>query len=426
MIAAIASVGLTLWLGALPAHPDPDDLTQAASAPKDGPLLDARKAIDREDWDEAADKFRAFLDGHPNAPQAPEARFWAGFCLVKLDENEEAVEMLQPFTDALAGDKWADDALLQIGKAYRSLGKESDALASWKRHLEKYPQSVWRAEVMLSMIDMLFHAADLTGCLAYCRQLTEEVHNRDSTTEARYVGAYCLNALRKFEESEAWTDRLFDPESPMEEAWRRLLGAQRDLLRGQIDSALNTMNSIANDFPDLDLEERQDLLLKTSYLLRVNGRADRACELIQAEILLSSGRPEDDVDSLLDELESSFGGGRRADFLTALGRLSVDPKAPVVVRVAARDHHAQALTDDEHPEKAEAMLRESLAVETAEFPRCRAALKLSDILAGNLDRRADAIKLLDQIRANLKRRDLGNELHEAADRYRKQVDGDGQ
>jgi tetratricopeptide (TPR) repeat protein len=213
MIATIASLALTLWLVALPAHPSLDEPPQAKSTPKDDPLVDARKATDREDWDEAAAKFRAFLDGHPNAPEAPEARFWAGFCLVKLGEHEEAVEVLNPFTD-----------------------------------------------------------------------------------------------------------------------------------------------------------------------------------------------------------------DRRAEFLTALGQLSGDMKAPVVVRVSARDRRTQALSDDEHPEEAEAMLREALAAETAEFPRCRAAMKLADILADELDKPDEAVKLLDQLRTNLKRRDLSNELREASDRIRKQAE----
>ncbi len=195
MIAAIASLGLILWLGALPAHPSLDGTPQAKSSAKVDPLVDARRATDREDWEEAALKFRAFLDAHPDAPQAAEARFWAGFCLVKLGENEQAVAMLNPFTDALAGDKWADDALLQIGKAFQALGKDDDALASWRRHLEKYPHSVWRTEVTLAIIDLLFdHANDLTACLSYCRQLTQEVQDKDGTTEARYLGAYRLSA----------------------------------------------------------------------------------------------------------------------------------------------------------------------------------------------------------------------------------------
>jgi len=420
MIAAIASLGLVLWLGALPGHPSPDDPPQAKSAPKDDPLADARGATDREDWDEAAQKFRAFLDAHPDAPQAPEARFWAGFCLVKLGENEEAVELLNPFTGALAGDKWADDALLQIGKAFRALGKELDALASWKRHLEKYPQSVWRTEVTLGIIDLLFeHDHDLTACLSYCRQLTQEVQDRDSTTEARYLGAYCLSALGKFDESEAWADRQFDPGNPLEEAWRRLLVAQRDLLRGRVDSATGIVDSLATDFPDLDQDGRQDLLLKMTYILRQNGRSDRARELLLAELLQSSSLAEGQVDALLEELEAAFGVDRRADFVTALGRLASDRKAPVMVRVAARDRHAQALVDDEHAEKAEAMLREALAAESADFPRCRAAMKLAAILADDLEKTGEAVKLLDELRAKLKRRDLINELREASDRYRK-------
>jgi hypothetical protein len=126
----------------------------------------------------------------------------------------------------------------------------------------------------------------------------------------------------------------------------------------------------------------------------------------------------------LDELESAFGDDQRADFLTVLGHLSGDRMAPVVVRVLARDRHAEALTDDERPKEAETMLREALAAETAEFPRCHAALKLAEILADDLDERDDAAKLLDQIRSTLKRRDLINELRETADRYRKPAQGD--
>jgi tetratricopeptide (TPR) repeat protein len=424
MIAAIVFLTLHFRPEGSPTSRTSDDPPKAASPSKDDPLAEARGATDREDWSEAADKFRAFLDAHADAPQAPEARFWAGFCLVKLGENEKAVEILNPFTQALANDKWADDALLQIGKAFHGLSKQEDALAVWKRHLEKYPQSVWRTEVSLEIIDLLFNdVTDMAACLSYCQRLTEEVQDRGSTTEARYLGAYCLNALRKFDESEAWASRLFDPESPLEEAWRRLLGAQRELLRGQVDSALGMVDSIAADFPDLDQDGRQDLLLKTAHVLRFNGRADRARELLQAELVNSAGRPQDNVDSLFEELEAAFGDDRRADFLAALGRLSGDRKAQVVVRVSARDRHAQALKDDDLAEKAETMLREAIAAETAEFPRFRAAMKLAEILADDPAKREDAPKVLDQLRANLKRRDLINQLLDASNRHRKQAEG---
>ncbi len=421
MIAATASLALMLCMGAPPAPGVGDDATKAATRPKDDPLADARGATDREEWGDAAEKFRAFIKAHPGDPQAPEAQFWAGFCLVKLGENEQAVEVLDPFRDKLAEDKWADDALLQIGKALHGLGKEEEALSAWKRHLEKYTQSVWRNEVLLAIIDLLFHhATDLNACLAYCVQLTEEVKDKGSTTEARYMGAYCLNALRKFAASEAWADRQFDPESPLEEAWRRVLGAQRDLLRGRVDSALGAVDSSAADFPDLDQDGRRDLLLKTTHVLRFNGRADRARELLEAELVGSSGRPQGDVDSLLDELEATYGDDRRVDFLAALGHLVGDRKVAIVVRVTARDRHAQGLKDDEHADQAEALLRAALSSETAEFPRFRAALKLAEILADDPAKRDDATKVFDGLGTDLKRRDLIHQLQVASARYRQQ------
>jgi tetratricopeptide (TPR) repeat protein len=378
-----------------------------------------------DDPPNALEKFQAFLGAKPEAPQATEARFWAGFCLVKMDENEKAVEFLKPFAEALAKDKWADDALLQLGNALHGQGLDPEALAVWKLHLEKYPDSVWRTEVSLNIVDLLFyHATDLAACLSVCERLTNEVDDRGATTEARYLGAYCLNALRRFKESEAWADRLFDPESPVEEAWRRLLVAQRDLLLGRAESSVAAVESLAGDFPDLDQSDRQDLLLKTTYVLRSRGRADRARELIMAELIRSSGRPEDEVDALLDELETIIGDDQETEYLAALGRLSDDPKVPIVVRVLALDRHAQALFDSERGHEAESILRKVLASESAEFPRFRAGLKLAEILSEDPARRDEATKVVDQTRSGLKRRDLIHQLQAASDRHRKRVEAD--
>jgi hypothetical protein len=44
-------------------------------------------------------------------------------------------------------------------------------------------------------------------------------------------------------------------------------------------------------------------------------------------------------------------------------------------------------------------------------------------LADDIEKPDQAVILLDQLRANRKRRDLVNDLREASDRYRKQVEG---
>jgi tetratricopeptide (TPR) repeat protein len=425
MITAIATLALIFSPSVSLPGLFADDPPKAEAPPEGDPLAEARAATHREDWDDAVEKFRAFLDAKPKAPQAPEARFWAGFCLVKMGENEKAVEILQPFTEALAKDKWADDALLQLGNALHGQGLEPEALAAWQLHLEKYPESVWRTEVSLNLIDLLFYnVTDHAACFAVCERLTKEVDDREATTQARYLGACCLNAMNKFKESEAWADRLFDPESPLEEAWRRLLGAQHDLLLGRVESSLAAVESLAGDFPDLDQNDRQDLLLKTTYVLRSSGRSDRAAELLTAELVRSAGRPEDEVDALLDELETIFGDDRELEYLAALRRLADDSKVPIVVRVSALDHHAEALVESEREREAEAMLRNVLVSETAEFPRFRAGLKLAEILLDEPARRDEGIKVIEQVRSGLKRRDLIHQLQVASDRHRKREEAD--
>ena len=75
----------------------------------------------------------------PVTRAAAEARFWIGFSLVKSDEFEEAIRELEPFESTLAQDKWADDALLQLGHAYRGHDDDNKALAVWKRLRAEVP-----------------------------------------------------------------------------------------------------------------------------------------------------------------------------------------------------------------------------------------------------------------------------------------------
>ena len=330
-----SSMILAIMLVPGPSRPD-DDPPVAQEAPAQDPLADAKALRDREEWSEAGAKFREALEKEPDGPAAPESRFWAGFCLVKVGENGPAAEILAPFEGRLAEDTWADDALLQLGHAYLGHGEKARALAAWTRQLEKYPESVWRLEVMLKIVDLHFsHAEDFPACLAACERVVSEFPDRGSTAEARYDGAYCMNVLRRFADSEQWAEKNFDPENSLEEAWRRVLGVQRDLLRGRVAAALAAVDSLDRDFPDLDQGDRQDLKLRTTHMLRYNGRADRARQLLLDELGRSTGRPQDEVSTLLDELAEIIGDDRRVDFLEALARLSDDPTTPLVVRVAA-------------------------------------------------------------------------------------------
>jgi tetratricopeptide (TPR) repeat protein len=396
----------------------------------DDPLAEAKGFRDREEWAEAGAKFREVLDKEPNGPVAPEARFWAGFCLEKLGEHKDAAALLGSFETTLADNTWADDALLQLGLAYLGDDDKAKALAVWTRQLSKYPDSVWRLEVMLKMVDLHFiHLEDFPACLAAAERVVAEFPDRESTTEARYAGAYCLNVLRRFTDAESWAEKNFDPESPLEEAWRRVLGAQRDLLRGKVEQALDAVGSLDNDFPDLDQGARQDLKLRTTHMLRYNGRADRARQLLLDELAHSTGRPEDEVDSLLDELSEIIGDDRRADFSATLARLVDDPGSPLIVRVAARERRARLLIDDREVEPAVALLRLAIEKDAVEYARVRAALTLAEILCepakdneGNPKyvRRNDhvgAAKILSDLLPTVGRRDLAHQVRKAAEKY---------
>jgi tetratricopeptide (TPR) repeat protein len=376
--------------------------------------------VQREEWAEAAAAFRAVLEHRPpEVPEVPEARFWAGFCLVKLGDYEPAAAMLRPFEEELSSDRWADDALVQLGRADVALGRPAQALANWKRHLERYPESVWRTEVTLGIIDVLFyHASDVAECHGYCERLVGEVADRGATGEARYLGAYCLNALRRFADAEAWADRLFDPESPLEEAWRRLLELQRDLLRGRIESALAAVDSLASDYPDLDPASRRDLLSRASQVLRFNGRADRARELLLDELRRGTGLSADEVASLLAELAQLFDPEHRASYLGALGALADEPAAPVVARVTAREWLVQGYREDGRSAEAADLLRGRLAGEPTEFGRVRGGLQLAEVLADDLGDRGGAASVLEELQPGLRRRDLARRVQEAIEGYR--------
>ena len=396
---------------------------QAPGPPPSDPLAEGRALAEKEEWAEAVEKLRAVLRAHPDAPQAPEARFWVGFCLVKQGEDAEAIETLRPFETTLSQDTWADDALLHLGSAYHSKGDADLAIAAWKRLLDKYPESVWRSEALLKIVDILFNdSADYAACLPYCERVVKEVSDPEASSPARLCGAYCLNALRRFDDAERWADQWLDRGHAHEEAWRRVLAAQRDLIQGHPDAAMATLEAIEADFPDLDEGARLDILLQTASVLRKHGHPDRARTLLGAEFRRPSRRAEDDFSALLEALSQTFGPDHRADFLDALSDLSTDPKVPMPIRVAARDRHAQALREDDHDDRAADLLRKALADEPSEYGRVKAAIALANLLAEAKEDRTNAARVLADLLPRLRRRDLAHQVREELAKYRTQPD----
>jgi tetratricopeptide (TPR) repeat protein len=383
-------------------------------APPD-PLGEAKAIMAQENWKAASNAFLKYLRKQPTSPQAAEATFWVGYCLVKEGDFEQAIQALRPFesSDAggLAGDKWADDALLQLGHAYRGANERDLALASWKRLIDEYADSVWKTEALLNIVQLLYYdAADFAACVPYCEQVMKEVPDSGATWEIRYIGAFCLNATRRFDEAEQWMERHFDPANAVQEAWRTVLLAQRDLLEDRGDAAMDAIASLQNDFMDLDSDDWLDILLRTSFMLRQNNSREHARTMLVDAVPRLAGYAEDRLDPILDELAAAIGDGEREQFLDEIGRIADDLTMPPVVRVAFRERQVSGLCDGGKADAAAEVLRHTLEREQAEFLRVRAALLLGRVLVEDLNDRGAAIKLFEEILPTLKRRDFQHDV----------------
>jgi tetratricopeptide (TPR) repeat protein len=385
--------------------------TCPGSRPSCEDSFDKAKALSaREKWPEAIAGFREFLAAHSDDPRASEARFWIGYCLVKSDEFEEAVQELAPFEADLARDKWADDALLQLGHAYRGDDRHDQALAAWKRLLDQHADSVWRTEAALQIIDVLYSEKNYAACLPYCERVVKDAADFAAITEARYVGAYCLNALSRYDEADGWMDRWFSADDAAETGWRRVLSAQRDLRQGRVEKALAAIEAIGADFPELDRDDRLDLTMRAAAMMTRENQPARARDLLLSAIRQSGGLSEDNLDALVDQLEEASSVDE--SFESMLDRLAVDTNLPFLARVVIRDRRAQALRDHEHSGEAETLLRGALAEEKQEYGRFRAATLLAELLDDEADDRSEAIKVLKEILPGLRRGDLAHRVRE--------------
>jgi tetratricopeptide (TPR) repeat protein len=388
-------------------------------------LAQAKKRAQGEDWEGAARLFLAFFREHPDDSQAAEARFWAGYCLQKQEDHDQAIEVLEPFEEALAGDKWADDALVQLGEAHQGRDELALAMAAWNRLLARHPDSVWREDVLLRLVDLQFHELkDDSACLDACRRALSEIKNRDSTDEPRYLGTYCLNALKRFDEANAWADTHFAPDSAVEAAWRRILNVQRSLIENKDAKVPDTAELVDRDFPDLEQGDRLDLVNKLILVLQRNDREDAARASITAELRRSTGLSEDELGTLFDEFQETYGEEHETEVPSALAALAEDPKLPVMVQVIARERQAKSLRELELSEQAETVLRKALAIETSDFGRFRYGLSLAEVLADNRDDRAAALKVLNELSPGLKRRDLVHQLKARIEELKKESQSD--
>jgi hypothetical protein len=236
-----------------------------------------------------------------------------------------------------------------------------------------------------------------------------EIRDPDVVWEVRYLGAYCLNALGRRDDANSWIEQWFDPTEPTQEAERRILVAQQELISGRTTAAATLAASMLEDFPDVDQRAWIDLAIYASFMLRHHGQSGEARKLATAVLRrLPEHTEADAIGQLLSELTESTPGDSPANRAESLTGLAADREIVTTVRVAVLQHAVGTLREANQSERAAGALRGVLGGETTESARLTVALLLAEVLSDDLNDHAAARAAVREVLPTLHRRDLVN------------------
>ncbi len=120
--------------------PISSDIT-GASSPVETMYDDAYLSFTRGNFQEAREKFRAFLKKYPKTAYSDNARFWIGETYYSEGDFESAIlEYEKVIRSYPRGDK-VPSALLKEGLAFIKLGDKTDGKLVLKKLIKKYPRT---------------------------------------------------------------------------------------------------------------------------------------------------------------------------------------------------------------------------------------------------------------------------------------------
>lgn len=134
------------------ANPDPVAPIADGGSPlpntDDAPVVDERAAYDQAfeslkngEYAEAARRFNAFLDAHPDGSFAPNAHYWLGESYYVTQNFELAQSSFQALLDRFPDSTKAPDALLKLGYCQYELKQFNASRVTLGQVIERYPDS---------------------------------------------------------------------------------------------------------------------------------------------------------------------------------------------------------------------------------------------------------------------------------------------
>ncbi len=176
---------------------------------KDSPdtfgALDAARALadaflEREAWQDAADMLRDILEIWPDAGKMAEVQESRGWALRKLNQNKDALEAFKRAEECAKDDEARAAAALAQGDILTELGRGADAMAQYRRVLERFPDTPSAAKLRNVIKD---REQDARGRELYrdyrfaeAQKVFERLASGDSPEAARadFLVALCMYA----------------------------------------------------------------------------------------------------------------------------------------------------------------------------------------------------------------------------------------
>ena len=118
------------------------EVVEEKKKPKDIELYDNSLAYYKEEqFDDALDGFKTFLDEYPKSDRADNAQFWIGECYMALKQYEQAILAYQDVINKFPKGNKVPSALLRQAAAFLEIKDKTSSRLLLKKIIEKYPKS---------------------------------------------------------------------------------------------------------------------------------------------------------------------------------------------------------------------------------------------------------------------------------------------
>jgi len=248
--------------------------------PADDQYAVAAGFYSREDWDLAAEEFRAFLDDYPGHPKHATAMFFLAETQLQLEKFQQAAVDFGRYLDSYPDGKHARTALFRAGEASYLASDHGQARRQLEHFLAKYRGDRLNAYVLAYLGNIALDDDDLDVAEDYYRQSVDDFPQGKLQDDCRFGLARIAEKRGDNERSE----RLYlavasKTNSRLADDARFHLGALQ-YSRGEFQEAIETF--AAFDSIVAESEWRASARLGHGWALVKLGRSDEAAVMFRS------------------------------------------------------------------------------------------------------------------------------------------------